>query len=136
MTTTSETITSTLKLDLAVVAREALTRAISTCLGCVQTCNACAAACMRESDVESMRHCIATDLDCAAICETTAGVLSRFDGTLRPEIKALLEACIAACKSCGDECASHAGHHAHCKVCADACRQCEDACRDLLSELS
>lgn len=136
MTTTTETIIATLHLDLPVVAREALTRAITTTLGCVQTCNACAAACLRESDVDSMRSCIATDLDCAAICETTAGVLARFDGTMRPDVRALLEACIVACKTCADECATHAAHHEHCRVCADACRQCEDACRDLLAELS
>lgn len=136
VTTTSETITSTLHLDLPAPTREALTRAISALLGCVETCNACAAACLREPDLDTMRACIATDLDCAAICETAAGVLARFDGTLRQDTRALLAACVAACKTCGEECAKHAKHHEHCKVCAEACRQCEDACRDLLTELS
>lgn len=83
-----------------------------------------------------MRTCIATDLDCAAVCQTTAGVLARFDGTLRADTKSLLEACILACKTCADECARHASHHGHCRVCAEACRQCEDACRNLLTQLA
>jgi hypothetical protein len=129
-------MTATLHLDLPAPQHEALNRAITTLLACVETCNACAGACLREPDVAKMRHCIATDLDCAAICETTVGMLARFDGTLRQDQKALLETCIVACRTCGDECASHAAHHDHCKVCADACRQCEDACRDLLAALA
>lgn len=135
MTATSESVTSALGLNLSAPAHEALNRAISTLLGCVETCNACAAACLRESNVDEMRNCIATDLDCAAVCATTVGVLARFDGKLRADTRKLLEACIAACKTCGDECASHASHHDHCRICADACRQCEDACRNLLTEL-
>jgi hypothetical protein len=39
----------------------------------------------------------------------------------------LLEACVAICKSCGDECERHARHHEHCRVCEQACRQLLDA---------
>jgi hypothetical protein len=38
-----------------------------------------------------------------------------------------LEACVAICKSCGDECERHARHHEHCRVCEQACRQFLDA---------
>ncbi|WP_346533245.1 four-helix bundle copper-binding protein [Micromonospora sp. DPT] len=48
----------------------------------------------------------------------------------------MLEACVTACQSCGDECAAHAGKHEHCRICADACRACEQACRDLLATIS
>jgi hypothetical protein len=47
----------------------------------------------------------------------------------------LLEACAATCKSCGDECARHARHHEHCRVCEQACRRCEQACWELLGVL-
>ncbi|WP_240619307.1 four-helix bundle copper-binding protein [Blastococcus sp. TF02-8] len=47
----------------------------------------------------------------------------------------MLEACAAACKACGDECAQHAEMHEHCRICADACRRCEQACRDLITSL-
>jgi hypothetical protein len=49
--------------------------------------------------------------------------------------KPLLRACVAICKSCGDECERHAQHHEHCRVCEQACRRCEQACRVLLDTL-
>ncbi|HEV2768471.1 MAG TPA: hypothetical protein VGV63_12290 [Acidimicrobiales bacterium] len=48
----------------------------------------------------------------------------------------LLEACAAACKSCGDECVSHSEHMGHCRICAESCRRCEQACRQLLEVIS
>jgi hypothetical protein len=44
----------------------------------------------------------------------------------------LLEACVAICKSCGDECERRARHFQHCRVCAEACRRCEQACQEFL----
>jgi len=73
-------------------------------------------------------------LDCTDVCTATLGVVSRqtaYDATItRP----LLEACVATCKSCG-ECARHAPHYEHCRVCKQACRRCEQACRELLGAL-
>jgi hypothetical protein len=64
----------------------------------------------------------------------TLGVVSRqtaYDPTItRP----LLEACVATCKSCGDECARHAPLPAL-RACEQACRRCEQACRELLAVL-
>jgi hypothetical protein len=48
----------------------------------------------------------------------------------------MLNACIAACHVCGDECARHQDMHDHCRFCAEACRNCEDACRDLMTYLA
>jgi hypothetical protein len=47
----------------------------------------------------------------------------------------MLEACAAACKSCGDECDRHAARHEHCRVCAQACRVCEEACREAIASV-
>lgn len=47
----------------------------------------------------------------------------------------LLEACVAICKSCGDECERHAQRYEHCRLCEQACRRCEQACRELLDAL-
>jgi len=47
----------------------------------------------------------------------------------------LLEACAAACRSCGDECRRHAEMHEHCRVCAEACGRCKQACADLLGAM-
>jgi hypothetical protein len=82
-----------------------------------------------------MVKCIRLCLDCTDVCTATAGVLSRLaeydPGATRP----LLEACVAICRSCGDECERHAPHHEHCRVCEQACRRCERACQDLLDAL-
>jgi hypothetical protein len=108
-----------------------LAAAIDALSDCVQACNADNAADLGEPNVTEMVTCIRLCLDCADICAATAGVISRqtdYDATVaRP----LLEACVAICKSCGDECERHA-HMPHCRVCAEACRRCEQACRDLL----
>jgi hypothetical protein len=48
-----------------------------------------------------------------------------------------LEACIAACKSCGDECEKQAQRGMeHCRVCAEQCRICEQACNELLQAIA
>jgi hypothetical protein len=112
--------------------KELLARVIDSLAACSQACTACADACLSEEMVADLRKCIRTDLDCADICATTARVLSRHTGYDATITRAQLQACIAACRACGDECAGHAEMHEHCKVCAEACRACEEACRDLL----
>jgi len=82
-----------------------------------------------------MVRCIRLCLDCADICTATAGVTSRPPGYDANVTGPLLEACVAICKSCGDECERHARMHEHCRVCAEACRRCEQACRELLAAL-
>jgi hypothetical protein len=78
-----------------------------------------------------MVTCIRLCLDCVDICAATAGVIGRLTDYDASVVRPLLEACVASCKSCGDECERHA-HMPHCRVCAEACRRCEHACRDLL----
>ncbi len=112
-----------------------LVATVEAALSCSQTCTACADACLAEGSPAEMARCIRTDLDCADICATTVRILSRhtaYDATIT---KAQLQACIAACKACGDECAGHADMHAHCRVCAQACRACERACQQLLDSI-
>ena len=114
------------------VDRELLARCIDACSDCAQACTACADDCLSEESVAHLVKCIRTNLDCADVCEATGRVLSRqteYDANItRP----VLEACIAACRSCGDECERHAAHGMeHCRVCAEACRRCEQACQEL-----
>ncbi len=113
-----------------------LAACIAACVECAQACTACADACLSEDMVAELTKCIRTNLDCADICATTARVLSRHTGYDANISRSLLEACATACRSCGDECASHAGMHEHCRICADACRAGEQACRDLLAAMS
>jgi hypothetical protein len=117
------------------VDRALLAACIDACVDCAQTCTACADACLSEQRVADLVACIRSNLDCADLCETTGRVLSRHTGYDRNVARALLVACVAACRSCGDECARHAGMHEHCRLCADACRRCEQACQELLAAL-
>ena len=118
------------QIDLA-----ALAECIEACFDCAQSCTACADACLAEQDLQMLARCIRLNLDCADVCETTGRLLSRQaepDGSvLRP----LLQACVAACRSCGAEGEQHAGHMEHCRVCAEACRRCEKACNRVLAAL-
>ena len=102
---------------------------------CVQACNADNAADLGEQNVTEMVTCIRLCLDCADICTATAGVTSRQAEYHADVTRPLLEACVASCKSCGDECERHAHMHEHCRVCAEACRRCEQACRELLDAI-
>jgi hypothetical protein len=113
-----------------------LAAAIDALIACSQACTACADACLSEDMVAELTKCIRTNMDCADICGTTARVLSRHTGYDGNITRTLLEACIMTCKSCGDECASHAEMHEHCRICAEECRSCEQVCRELLATIA
>ncbi|HET9970231.1 MAG TPA: four-helix bundle copper-binding protein, partial [Streptosporangiaceae bacterium] len=109
--------------------------AIDALSDCVQACHADNAADLGEQNVTEMVTCIRLCLDCADICTATAGVTSRQAAYDADVTRPLLEACVAICRSCGDECERHAPMHVHCRVCAEACRRCERACRELLDAM-
>ncbi|MBA4055288.1 MAG: four-helix bundle copper-binding protein [Marivirga sp.] len=89
---------------------------------CVAANEACAAACLEESDLTDMAHCIELDRDCADICALAARLLQR-DSELA---HSYLAVCEEACRTCAQECAKH--DHDHCKACAEACERCAEVC--------
>jgi hypothetical protein len=117
--------------------REALARCIAACFECAQACTQCADACLGESEVRSQVKCIRLNLDCVDVCGAAGRVLGRqtaYDANIS---RAALEACVAVCRACGDECERHGAHGmAHCAVCAEACRRCERACLALLDAMN
>jgi hypothetical protein len=119
----------------AQIDRDVLVRCIDECSACETSCTACADASLAEGDVADMRKCIRLCLDCADVCTATLRVVSRqtdYDANVtRPQ----LQACVAACRSCGDECERHAEMHEHCRICAEACRRCKQACDQLLAAM-
>lgn len=115
------------------VDKRLLARGIETAVECAQTCTACADACLSEPDVADLVRCIRENLDCADICDTTGRVLSRHTGDNLAMTRSILEACVSACRSCGEECERHAAQHEHCRVCAQECRRCEEICHELLT---
>ncbi|MCD0447345.1 hypothetical protein LO763_27385 [Glycomyces sp. A-F 0318] len=134
MTMIASEMLETYPADLGGIDREKLAACIGECFACAQACTACADACLSESDVGALVKCVRSNLDCADVCAATGRVLSRHTGYDANVTRAVLEACAAACKACGDMCAEHE-HMAHCRHCADKCRACERACRDLLASL-
>lgn len=107
-----------------------LAAAIDAISDCAQACIADNDADLSEQNVTEMVRCIRLCLNCADVCTATGAVVSRPAGYDAEVVRLLLQACVAICKSCGDECERHA-HMQHCRVCAEACRRCEQACREL-----
>ena len=119
----------TVHVDVAVLAA-----AIDAINDCAQACTADNDADLGEQDVTEMVRCIRLCTDCADVCTAAARVISRPAGYDADVVRPLLQACVAICKSCGDECERH-DHMPHCRVCAEACRRCEQACRELLGAM-
>jgi hypothetical protein len=115
---------------------DALVECIEACFGCAQSCTACADACLAEDMVAELRQCIRLNLDCADICGTTGRLLSRQTQTNRDLLMVQVEACLQACRRCGDECQKHAEMHEHCRVCMKACKRCEAACNALIGAMA
>ena len=134
MTTTTSAMLDSYPAEIG-LDRSRLASAIEALVACAQACTACADACLSEKSVADLTKCIRTDLDCADVCGSTARVLSRHTAYDATTSRAVLEACATVCRTCGDECGSHAAMHEHCRVCAEACRACERACRELLADM-
>ncbi len=109
--------------------------AITACLDCVQVCNTCADACIAENKATTLQRCIRLDLDCAAICNATATLLSRAYEPDARVLRAQLQACLAACVACAEECERHSRNMEHCRICAEVCRICERACQQVMGRL-
>jgi hypothetical protein len=112
-----------------------LVAAIEALEDCANTCTQCADACLSEPDPGMLAKCIRLNLDCADICSATSRVVSRQTEYDANVTRPLIEACIAACVSCADECERHASMMEHCRICAERCRTCEAACRDLVTAM-
>jgi hypothetical protein len=115
--------------------RDALVRCIEECADCVVTCTGCADACLAEPDVVDMVRCIRLCLDCADQCIATERIAVRQTEREVATLRGALDACIATCRASAEECAKHAAHHEHCRVCEGVCRSCQAACEALLATL-
>jgi hypothetical protein len=113
----------------------ALLDCIHACQDCATTCASCADACLAESNVAELAHCIGLNIDCGAVCSTTAEVLARPGNRDEGLAQALLRACEIACRVCAEACEKHADLE-HCRICAEACRECERACGQLLGAVA
>lgn len=103
---------------------------IEACVQCAQECEHCANACLAEREVAKMAECIRRDLDCAQICWTAAGYMSR-DSRFMQDI---CRVCAEICEACGAECRKHPAEH--CQQCAEACDHCAEECRHMAGAAS
>lgn len=117
------------------VDRDLLVRCVEECIDCAAVCTGCSDACLAEPDVGELVRCIRLCLDCADVCSATARVVLRQTEAEHAVLRQAVEACAAACRASGDECARHAGHHEHCRVCEQSCRRCQAACDALAAAL-
>jgi hypothetical protein len=120
---------STVNADAALLAA-----AIDAISDCAQACTADTDADLAEQDLTEMVRCIRLCLNCTDICTAAVAVISRPADIDADVARPLLQACVAICKTCGDECERH-DHMPHCRICTEACRRCEQACQELLGAM-
>src|SRR5688572_13618210 len=94
----------------AVFDKAALIACIQACLDCAAACTSCADACSAENDAKILARCIRLNADCADVCLATSRVVARQTEPDPGLIRAVLDACIAACTACAAECERHAAH--------------------------
>ncbi|MDR7297310.1 hypothetical protein J2X16_002657 [Pelomonas aquatica] len=105
------------------MARDLNADCIAACHACADACDHCATACLQEADIKPMAHCIALDMECAAICRLAASSMARGSEFA----KRICGLCALVCDACAEACARH--EHEHCRACAAACVTCAAACR-------
>lgn len=111
-------------------ARSSLVRCMDACDECAQACTACADKCLAEQSVEELVGCTQLALDCADICQAAGRILARQAEYDTGVIRSSVEACVAVCIACAEECEEHGTEP--CRACAEVCRRCAAACRELL----
>ncbi|MGM0827462.1 MAG: four-helix bundle copper-binding protein [Bacillota bacterium] len=107
------------------MSQENYVKAIQTLNECMEACNHCFDACLKEVNVGMMVDCIRMDRECADMCGFLELALLR--GT--PFVAELAPACATICEACGNECKKH--DYVHCQKCADACFKCANECKKL-----
>lgn len=98
---------------------------IDACIQCAQECEHCAHACLGEQDVKKMAECIRLDKDCAEVCWSAAGFMSRGSQF----VQQICAVCADICEACATQCRKHKMDH--CQRCADACERCAEECRQM-----
>lgn len=99
---------------------------MSVMQACMDACAACEQACTVCST--QMMDCSPACMNCADMCNTMMRSMMRMQGMTPASMMAMLNACIAMCKTCMDACARHADENDVCRMCAQACQACMDAC--------
>ena len=100
-----------------------LDRCIDDCYNCATSCHATVTHCLGKGGNHAEARHIVLLTDCAAICETAAGSMSR-NSDLHSVI---CRACAEICRACEKDCRAFRDDPVM-QTCADACRTCAESC--------
>ena len=92
------------------MAHETFQNCIEACVASARACEHCGDACIAEPE---MANSVRTCRDCAELCWTCSGFMSRGSS----QAAALCRVCAEACDACAAECAKHTADH--CRRCAE-----------------
>ncbi|MBS0024145.1 hypothetical protein KE274_08465 [Microbacterium paraoxydans] len=112
--------------DMAMMDMAVLQACMDACAACEQACTVCST---------QLMDCAPACMNCADMCHTMMRSMLRMQGMTPATMMAMLDACIAMCQLCMDECMRHADHSDVCRLCAQACQACMNACmavRDMM----
>lgn len=98
---------------------------IDACMRCAEACEFCATSDLKEQEVKMMASCAQINRECAAVCWTSASLMS-MDSQFAKQFCGL---CADICDACAQECERH--NVEHCKNCAKICRSCAAECRKM-----
>jgi hypothetical protein len=100
----------------------------------MEACSACEQACTVFTT--QMMDCAPACMNCADMCNTMMRAMMRMQGMNRETMMSMLDACMAMCQLCMDECMKHADMSEVCKMCAQACKACMDACMQMKGQMA
>lgn len=105
--------------DMAAMDMSVLQACMDACAACEQACTVCST---------QLMDCAPACMNCADMCNTMMRSMMRMQGMTPASMMAMLDACIAMCQNCMDDCMKHADHSEVCRMCAQTCKDCMDAC--------
>jgi hypothetical protein len=108
------------------IMNDEMRRCIDECLSCFRTCLETVTHCLEKGGRHAEASHIRLLLDCAEICQTSAGFMLR-TSDLHTRTCAV---CAEICERCARECEAF-GDDPVMRACAEACRRCAESCRQM-----
>lgn len=105
---------------------------IEACSACEQACTMCAGAMTMSAD---MAKCMGMCLNTADMTNTMMHAMMRPNGMHAESMMMMLQATVAMCSACAEECMMHADMSEDCRMCAESCRQSAMACQKMMDAM-
>lgn len=104
---------------------------IQNCLDCYRICLQTVTHCLQMGGKHAAPDHIRLLLDCAEICQISAGFMLRYSDFHGRTCTV----CAEVCERCAESCEQF-GEDARMKACAEACRSCAESCRQMAQSQS